>query len=410
MRLAEDIERRLLELAAITAVAGQVTRLGFTPEMTRASDLVLDWMREGGMAARRDGAGNVVGRYESDPPGAAALMIGSHLDTVEDAGRYDGTMGVVAAIACIRELYRRGRRFPFAVEIMGFGEEEGVRFGTSIAGSRAVAGQFDPATLSFRDRGGTSARDALAAVGITTESLAASVRTGRDLHAYVELHIEQGPALEDRGVPLGCVTGIAGATRLDVTVAGMAGHAGTVPMALRRDALAAGAECILAVEAACRAAGNVVGTVGAVSVVPGSSNVVPGHVRFPIDVRSGQDAARALVADTIREAFGRIAQERGVAISVETLIERSATPCAPWLMDRIDDAIRSVGAIPVRLPSGAGHDAILMSALTDIGMIFVRCRGGISHNPAEAVALDDIDLAARALLAFIEVFAPPSRN
>lgn len=401
--------RTLLEradaLAAISEMAPKLARSYLTPEHKRASELVLGWMRAAGMEAKLDAAGNCAGRYEGSKPGLPCLMLGSHLDTVRDAGKYDGMLGVIAAIACVEALHRAGERLPFAIEVLGFGDEEGVRFGGTLIGSRAVAGVFDPALLGLRDAKGVSLADAYKEFGLDPARIGTVARKRGDLHAYVELHIEQGPLLESEGLPVGVVTAIAGFTRLQVEIAGMAGHAGTVPMAGRRDALAAAAECILAVERRGQAPG-LVATVGKIEAAPGAINVIPGAARFTVDMRSAEDALRESAIAALEDEFRAIAQRRGVALEVRGTQASPAAGCAPWLMDQIAAAVRAEGVREFRLMSGAGHDGMALIRIVDIGMIFVRCARGISHNPAEAITAEDAEIGARVLLRFIRDFQP----
>jgi allantoate deiminase len=402
--MGETICARVDDLAAITAEPGKLTRVFLSPEQRHANDLVLGWMRDAGMTARLDAIGNVVGRYEGTQPDLPALVLGSHLDTVRDAGKYDGMLGVITAISCIGALHREGTRLPFAIEVIGFADEEGVRFGATMLGSRAVAGTFDPTLLECRDDGGTTMAAALREFGLDPAEVGRAAKRRDEVLAYAELHIEQGPVLERNGLPIGCVTSINGATRFKVEVAGEAGHAGTVPMDGRRDALAAAAECVLAIERRCGAEPNLVGTVGRLETEPGAVNVIPGLVRFSIDVRAPDDAQRRRAVDDIVAEIDAIARRRGVDIQVKKSHELDAAPCAPWLMEQVDRAIAAEGVRPFRLPSGAGHDGMAMVALADIGMIFVRCTRGISHNPAEAIKVADAELGARVLLRFIRNF------
>jgi allantoate deiminase len=404
--MGSGICRRVDELAAISEDAGRLTRTFLSPEQMRASDLVIGWMREAGMAARIDAIGNVVGRYEGVSDGLPALILGSHLDTVRDAGRYDGMLGVVTAIACVEVLNRAGRRLDFAIEIIGFSDEEGVRFGTTMLGSKAVAGTFDHSVLDRTDKDGLTMTEALVRVGLDPSGIAAAAHRRDATLAYVELHIEQGPVLEAQGLPVGCVTSISGATRYEVEIVGQAGHAGTVPMASRRDALSAAAECALAIESRCAAEAGLVGTVGRMEVSPGAINVIPGLVRFTIDIRAPDDAQRARAAGDILAGIAGIADRRAVGHRVGKIYDMPATPCAPWLMGQIDTAIAAEGIPAFRLPSGAGHDGMAMIDLADIGMIFLRCAGGVSHNPAEAITVADAEIGARVLLRFIQDFQP----
>jgi allantoate deiminase len=412
MTLGETLLAQADELAEHSAERGKLTRLFLTPELRGASELVLRWMREAGMSARIDPIGNVVGRYEGLRPGLPALLMGSHLDTVRNAGKYDGMLGVIAAIACVKQLHRQGERLPFAIEVIGFGDEEGVRFGATLMGSRAVAGKFDPAWLDLKDGGGMTLAAALRAYGLDPGAIAAVAHRPENVLAYVELHIEQGPVLEAKSLPVGVVTAIAGVYRGEVTLTGMAGHAGTVPMGGRRDALAAAADCVLAVERLCgaRAAEGVVGTVGRIEALPGAVNVIPGSARFSIDIRAPEDGVRRAAYQAVRTRIDAIAAHRGVTVEWRPLLEADAARCAPWLMDRIAAAVRAEGCSEFRLMSGAGHDGMALVGLCDIGMIFVRCKAGISHNPAEAITAEDADIGARVLLRFIRDFEPKKKT
>jgi allantoate deiminase len=327
---------------------------------------------------------------------------------VRDAGKWDGPLGVITAIACVADLNRRGKRLPFAVEIIGFADEEGVRFASTLLGSRAVAGTFDESVLNDRDRDGISMREAMQRFGLDPDCIGAAARSRRDLLAYLELHIEQGPVLEAQNLPVGVVTAIAGATRMAARLTGMAGHAGTVPMHLRRDALAGAAEAIGAIEAFCRNDENgLVGTVGSVQAMPGATNVIPGQVSFTIDIRAPTDGHRkSAVADIVRQ-IEAIAKRRDLSLQLDITHENRTAPCAPWLKAQIAKAIGAEGFSVFELPSGAGHDGMAMIDIADVGMIFVRCRGGISHHPDEHVELADADAGARVLLRVIDNFRVP---
>ncbi|HEV2674305.1 MAG TPA: allantoate amidohydrolase [Aliidongia sp.] len=400
---------RLDELAAISERPDALVRRFLTPEHARANALVGSWMRAAGMDVRCDAIGNVIGRYEGVTPGLPALLLGSHLDTVVDAGRYDGMLGVVSAIACVADLADRDIRLPFAIEIVGFADEEGTRFGATLLGSRALAGTFDRTVLDRADADGTTMADAMARFGLDPAGIEQASRRPDAFLAYVELHIEQGPVLEAEGLAVGCVTAISGASRLAVTITGMAGHAGTVPMANRRDALAAAAECVLLVEQRGMAEADLVATVGRIEVAPGAVNVVPGEARFTIDLRSpANERRRAALADLLA-GFDAIARRRGVTVAAVQTHDAASVPCAPWLADQIRDAIEGEGHALRSLPSGAGHDGMAIAAIADIAMIFVRCGGGISHNPAESITPEDAEAGARVLARFIRDFHPRSR-
>jgi allantoate deiminase/N-carbamoyl-L-amino-acid hydrolase len=394
------------ELGAITEVAGTVTRTFLTPQHRLAAELAMRWMREAGMAAWLDDIGNAVGRYEGARPGLPALLLGSHIDSVRDAGKYDGILGVLTAIECVAALHRRGERLPFAIEVIGFGDEEGVRFQSTLLGSRAVAGTFDSAVLERKDTGGIALKDALVAFGLDPARVGAIARPRDRVLAYLELHIEQGPVLESENLPVGIVTSIAGGTRANIDVAGVSGHAGTVPMALRHDALAAAAEIILAIEARARGNRAPVATVGRIAAAPGATNVIPGKASFSLDLRSPDDATRQQAYGELVAEAEAIARRRGVAITIDRSFESPAVACSERLMDAIDRAMEALGLPRRRLPSGAGHDAMAMATLCDIGMIFVRCQGGISHNPAEAITAADAETGARVLYEVIRRFEP----
>ncbi len=400
-RLGAALLTRLDTLAGFSDDPAALTRLYLSPAHRAAARWLTGWMEEAGMTVRLDAIGNVVGRYDGATPGAPAVLLGSHIDTVRNAGKYDGTLGVLTAVAVVEDMHRRGERLPFAVEVIGFGDEEGVRFPVLFSGSRAVAGTFDPACLDARDGDGVVLRDALAAFGGAPDALAAdpaaAARVAGAL-AYLEVHIEQGPVLERAGTPLGVVTAINGSSRYRLEVTGMAGHAGTVPMAGRRDALTAAADMVLAVERQALHSAGLVATVGRLEVLPGAVNVIPGAVRFTLDVRSPDDGERRKGAAAILAACSIIAQRRQVALTVEQTVDAPAAPCTPALRNAFAAAAVRAGVEPRHLPSGAGHDAMVFADVLPMAMLFVRCRGGISHNPAEAVTAADVGLAAAVLL------------
>jgi allantoate deiminase len=405
--LGNEIVGRIDKLAAISETPEHLARIFLTKEHRAAADLILDWMRSAGMRAHLDAIGNVCGRYEGERPGLPCLMLGSHYDTVRDAGKWDGPLGLITAISCVADLHKRGRRLPFAIEVIGFADEEGVRFASTLLGSRAVAGTFVESVLGTRDAGGISMRDALTQFGLDPDHIGAAARVRSELLAYIELHIEQGPVLEAQNLSVGVVTAIAGATRLAASLTGMAGHAGTVPMRLRRDALAGAAECIVAIEDFCKTdEGGLVGTVGYIHAAPGATNVIPGQVSFTMDIRASTDAHRKLaVADIVRQ-IEAIAKRRNLSLQLDVTHENRTVPCAPWLRAQVAEAIASEGFRVFELPSGAGHDGMAMIDIADVGMIFVRCRGGVSHHPDEHVELADADAGARVLLRLIENFRP----
>ena len=393
-------------LASFSEDESMLTRTFLTPQHRAAAEQVMEWMRSAGMTASLDAIGNAVGRYEGTKPNAPALLIGSHLDSVRNAGRYDGPLGVLTAIACVGALKDAGERFPFAIEVLGFGDEEGVRFQSTLLGSRAVAGTFDRSVLDRRDAAGITMRDALMAFGLDPAKIGSVARKRDAVVGYVELHIEQGPVLEAENLPVGVVSSINGVTRATIEITGKAGHAGTVPMALRQDALVTAAEIILAIEARAKENPGLVGTVGQIVAFPGATNVIPGDVKLSLDLRSPDDATRLGAYADIVAAVHAIGRRRHVGVSVDRSFESSAVACSPRLMVELEQAVRALGIPPRRLPSGAGHDAMAIAALTEICMIFVRCKGGVSHHPDEAITASDAEIGARALLDFIRKFQP----
>lgn len=365
------------------------------------------WMQDAGMQVRIDAVGNVVGRYLSDDPHAKTLLTGSHYDTVRNGGKYDGRAGILLPIAVLKHLHERAEKLPFHVEVIGFAEEEGLRFHSAFLGSSAVIGRFDPGLLERADNDGISLRDAMLAAGHDPRQIAAIARDPADLLGFFELHIEQGPVLLQRDLPVGVVTSIAGSRRYLVELHGSAGHAGTTPMAMRRDAAAAAAEVVLYVEQRCSRAPGLVGTVGQLQVPNGSVNVIPASCRFSLDIRAPDDPERdAAVADVLQE-IDAICARRRIDCKFEEIERAAAAPCAAWLMQQLAAAVERQGVPACALPSGAGHDAMMLAHITDIAMLFIRCgNGGISHNPLETMTADDAELAARILLDFLRNFQP----
>jgi allantoate deiminase len=408
MLSAERIMQRCDALARHSELPGGLTRVFLSPENRAANELVLGWMREAGMAARLDAIGNVVGRYEGDKPGLPCLMLGSHLDTVRDAGRYDGMLGVISAIECVHALNSAKKRLPFSIEVIGFGDEEGVRFGTTLLGSRAVAGTLQKEVLEVKDSNGIAMADALREFGLDPQAIPRIARRKGDVLAYAELHIEQGPVLETEGLPVGVVTAINGFSRLRITLRGAAGHAGTVPMNLRRDALAGAAECALLVERVAKSHPELVGTVGRFEAKPGAINVIPGEVVFTVDVRAPEDWLREDAISQICPEIERICHVRNLVARIESLQHFGVTTCAPRLIAQMERAVASQGFRVRLLPSGAGHDGMALRAIADIAMLFVRCKDGISHNPAESITVGDAGAGARVLLQFITHFEKQS--
>jgi allantoate deiminase len=379
--------------------------LFLSPEHRRAADLVAGWMRAAGLSVDEDALGTVRGRFGG---AARRLLIGSHIDTVLDAGKYDGPLGVIAGILAAEHFTRAKTDLPFGLDILAFGDEEGSRFPATLMSSSACAGVFERDALASTDRTGITVEQALRAYGKDPAGIAAAAYSRQEAAGYIEVHIEQGPVLEANGALLGVVTGIVGQARLRVTVIGEAGHAGTVPMILRRDAYAGAAEMALVLENIARQhpQDGMVGTVGRIEAEPGAVNIIPGRVRFTVDLRSLTDALREQTVNRFAAEADRIARARGLKIAVESFHEVATAHCAPALQEALAASIAELGHTPIRLPSGAGHDAQVMARLCPSAMLFVRCRGGVSHNPAEFASVADMGAAIAALIRFIEKFRP----
>ncbi|GEO00663.1 Zn-dependent hydrolase [Novosphingobium sediminis] len=373
-----------------------LTRTYLSPAYNAAQEQIAAWMAEAGMAVRRDAAANLIGRFEGRESGAPALVIGSHIDSVRNAGAYDGPLGVLLGIEAVAAL---GERPPFAIEVYAFGDEEGSRFPAAMLTSRAVAGSLDPAALDVADRDGVRLGDLL-----DLAAYPSAARVVGEIVAYLEAHIEQGPVLEAEGLALGTVTGIAAQLRFEIGLSGTAGHAGTTAMGLRRDAVAGMAEMVLAAEDVATAGpADLVATVGVVEVPSGAANVIAGRSRFTLDVRAGDAGLRDRAAEDILRRFRKIAGQRDLGLSVRQVHDLPASPCDPALMDLLDAATAEAGHRPFRLVSGAGHDAMIMAALCPTAMLFLRCKGGVSHNSAEHVEPADADAALAVISRFIRL-------
>ena len=376
--------RRCDELGAISEEPGRLSRTFASPAMREANTLVGAWMRDAGLQVREDAAFNLLGRWNSPKHGAKTLLLGSHLDTVRDAGKYDGPLGVLTAIAAVQLLRERGVTLPFNLEIVGFSDEEGVRYQTTYLGSRALAGTLTAADLAL----------------IEEKQIVKARRRRDEFLGYAEVHIEQGPVLEKNNLPIGVVTAIAGQSRLRVELEGVAGHAGTVPMDLRHDALAGAAELILAVEKC-----GVLATVGKMEVMPGASNVIPGKVSLTLDVRHQSDARREAAVRSLRVKAGVMAKRRGLKLVWTPVQQTAAVRCDNKLTQIFSQCVARRGLKLLKLPSGAGHDAVALAAICPVAMLFMRCRGGISHNPAESVKTSDLGPAIGVLADFIQTLA-----
>lgn len=415
---AHTVMERCDTLASFSEESDRLTRRFATPPMRQVNQRVVAWMRAAGMDVHEDNIGNVIGRYEASQPGARTLLLGSHLDTVRDAGKYDGPLGVMIALACVERLHASQQRLPFAIEVLGFADEEGLRFHSAYLGSNVVAGTLNPEVLTWTDSDGVTMAQAIRDFGGDPDHLLASKRRNDDLLGYCEVHIEQGPVLESLDLPVGVVTAITGHSRIIVSFTGMAGHAGTVPMPLRRDALCAAAEFILAVEqmgrsepglittvGQVRVEPGLVATVGQVTVEPGASNVIPGKVVLSLDVRHQDDATRILACQQLRTQARKIGEGRQIAVEWLPVQENGMVPCTPHLIDVLSQAVKQQGYPVHLLPSGAGHDSVTLVTLTNVAMLFVRCKAGISHNPAEAVTAKDVAIAIQVMEHFLALLA-----
>jgi len=339
------------------------------------------------MTVTVDAAGNLHGLYPGTDGAARTLLIGSHLDTVRDAGAYDGILGVVLAISLIESL--EGHQLPFAIEVVGLSEEEGVRFGVPFIGSRALVGRLDEELLGLRDSKDVSVQEAILSYGLKPREIpAATVRD--EVLAYLEFHIEQGPVLEHRNLPLGVVEAVAGQTRMELVFTGMANHAGTTPMTLRRDALVAAAEWALAVEQGAREIPGLVATVGVLEAKPGATNVIAGQCRATLDVRHAWDTARTEAVSAFLNSAAEIATRRSISLTSSTKLVQAATPMDSYLVHEVEVAVSKAGVTPHRMVSGAGHDAMILAEKVPSAMVFLRSPGGISHNPDESVLVNDV--------------------
>lgn len=390
------------ELARHSDEPARLTRLYLSKAHRDAAETTLRFMREAGLDSHIDALGSVVGRIEGRNPDAPALLIGSHIDTVVDAGRYDGTLGVVLGIVVVEALKAEGIVPACPIEVVAFGDEENARFPTNLSTSYALTGRYDAAWLDGKDQDGVTLREALIRFGGDPSGIAAIARDPSRYRGYLEVHIEQGPLLEARNLPVGIVSAINGITRARACVTGEAGHAGTVPMNMRRDALAAVAEMIGIVERAGATRTDTVATVGVAQVQPGAINVIPAHVDFTLDARSPDDAVRHAMVEDIVTQCEAAAHRRGVGLTIEPFMDSPATPMDPGLIAVLEGAVKDEGIAPLRLSSGAGHDAVAMANLCPAAMMFVRCKGGISHNPAESITVEDADVAARVLVSAVK--------
>jgi allantoate deiminase len=401
---ASGILEKLDRLATCTERDGEITRLFLTPEHARAIDMLRAWMQQAGLQTSLDPSGTLIGTLPGASPGAPRLLLGSHIDTVRNAGRYDGCLGVLTGIALGARF--RHARLPYTLEIRAFGDEEGVRFPVTLTGAHATAGTFDPDWLAAQDSEGITFAEALETFGLDPKRLKAGGCKADCAFAYLEIHIEQGPVLEAANLPVGVVTAINGAARWELKITGKAGHAGTVPMAQRQDALAAAAAMILAAQRVARGRANVVATTGRIAVSPGATNVIPGECIFALDLRAPDDALRDAAEQEIFAAFRQTAAQTATTLTATRLHAAPATACDPRLQACLAAAITATGLPVLQLPSGAGHDAMAVASLCPVGMLFVRCAGGISHHPDESVSESDVAIALDVMAATLQHIDP----
>lgn len=399
----------LLDKAATCSEPGPgVTRVLGSTEHQQLLVLLRRWFEEAGAAVSLDGAGNLVGRWPGTHPEAPTLIIGSHQDTVRQGGRYDGIMGVLLPLAVMQQRQQEGRPLPYPLEIVAFSDEEGTRFSSTLVGSAALAGTFEPALLEATDAEGVTLAQALRDLGADPERIPAAARAPEQVSGFLEIHIEQGPVLEAEDLPVGIVTAITGIERHDLSLIGKAGHAGTTPMHLRRDALVAASEVVQLLDEQCRETEDLVGVVGQLEVVPGAVNVIPGQVNLSLELRSPRSDVRRQARDRLMTRIDKTVRARGLDWQHRLNYEQEEVTCSSAVQEALADAITTQGFRPRYLFSGAGHDGLAMASLTDIGMLFMRCRDGLSHHPDEAVRVDDLATTARTLDAFLDRWAEAS--
>ena len=395
---ADRIIARCREIASFTEVAGETTRTFLSPPMHEVHKLLRHWMEAAGMAVHIDAIGNLRGLYPGLTPNAPRLLIASHLDTVPNAGAFDGILGVVLGIAIIEEL--RSQHLPFAIEVIGFSEEEGVRFNKPFLGSLALIGKLDAETLTRTDTNGTSLTQAIRNFGLNPDELRSTVMTN-DTFAYLEVHIEQGPVLESESSPLGIVNTIVGQSRLQLTFIGQSNHAGTTPMHLRHDALTAAAEWIVATETYAKHHDNLVATVGKINAAPGAINIIPGEVTASLDLRHHNNSLRNSAVDSLLDSATAIASKRGVKVSSKMLSQQDAVPMHPHLTHLLQAATVRAGFPSPTMTSGAGHDAMIIAPDIPAAMLFLRTPGGLSHHPDESVLPQDVEAALATAMEFL---------
>ncbi len=399
--LGKTLMARLDEAAAFSRPGPGVTRLFCSEEHRQVLELIGDWMRQAGLEPSLDASGNLVGRNPRAIAGEKTLILGSHQDTVTEGGKYDGMLGVALPLMALQEIKDQGVELPYGVEVVAFGDEEGTRFQSTLIGSRALAGTLDDESLAALDAEGISVAEAIQAFGGDPAVIPDIARSPEQVLGFVEVHIEQGPVLESRDHAVGVVTALTGIERQRITVTGKAGHAGTTPMAGRRDALVGAAEMVVEANRLLQATDNFVGVVGKLEVRPNAVNVIPSEVTFTLELRSPDGNTRARGREEILSAFRRLAEARGLEVAIERTYAAEAVACAEWLVEALEEACDGAGEPAERMFSGAGHDGLAMHDLTDIGMLFVRCRDGLSHHPDESITAEDAERATRVMMQFL---------
>ncbi|CAG9295469.1 allantoate amidohydrolase [Celerinatantimonas diazotrophica] len=402
--IGERIYARCQKLAKFSESSDKLTRVYLSKEHAQCNQQVARWMHEAGMSTWQDAVGNLCARYEGQTSGAPALLLGSHLDTVRNAGKYDGIAGVLTAIEVVGKLQQLDIRLPFAIEVVGFADEEGTRFGSTLLGSRGLTGQWQPQWLQLPDAEKITIAQALETFGLAPEKIAQATRSADDFIGYMEVHIEQGPQLECANLAAGVVSAINGAKRMQMSVTGQAGHAGTVPMNMRQDALVGASEIVLCIEQIAKEQ-QVVATVGQLQCLPDSVNVIPGQVQFSLDIRSSDDAHRDRVLAQIIERAREIAVHRSLEFSQHCFYQSDATECDSYLQKLLNDACEKIQGRSMTLSSGAGHDAMAIAKLCPVAMLFLRCAKGISHHPSEAVTANDLAIGWQVLYQSVQQFA-----
>lgn len=377
-----------------------VTRLCASHEHKQANQKLSEWMGSAGMEVRMDNAANLIGRYTSQSEHAKTLIFGSHQDTVPNGGKYDGILGVILPIALIHYLHQHAIALPFNIDVVAFSDEEGTRFQSTLLGSKAISGTFEPSMLAAEDAAGITMRDALVQFGCQPELIAQDAYQPGDVLGFVELHIEQGPQLEASQLPVGIVTAITGIERHILSIKGKAGHAGTVPMDMRQDALVGAAKAIDMFDLLCKREADLVGVVGKITNYPNGVNVIPQQTDITIELRSPNDASRFAARDEIYSNIQSIMDSYHLEYDLKQIYDQSAVDCSPLLSQQLAKSVEMAGIKPKYLFSGAGHDGLAVCQLTDIAMLFMRCKAGVSHHPDEAISLSDLAVAAEVLFHF----------